>query len=89
VIRVLMTIAMWGLALLAMAALFVYGETSQVTFHGFDEVNEVGVVRRPLILAMGCIIGILSKALYDELLVARVAPVGLLGVIRDGLAPLT
>ena len=60
----------WSVAFITASALFIYREGSLNTYYGFSEFEQTGLMGRPVLLAMSCLVGILSKALYDEIITA-------------------
>jgi hypothetical protein len=80
---------LWLVIPILMIIAFTYRQVGDVTSFGLLETyNETSSpLRRPVILAGACLLGILSKALYDEFLRPRAKQAGFYATVARGLAP--
>jgi hypothetical protein len=80
------TFMLWPLAAVIMLVLFSYRQLRLVSSFGFKEIDSPNLFHRPLLLTAGCLVGILSKAIYDQLIKPKRSG-GFLATLKEGLAP--
>lgn len=83
--KLLLLAFVWLLFLVAIAAAFTYVDLVYFTPKGAFE-SDAGLPKKPIVLALACLLGIFSKALYDQL--QQLPPTAKYGEIaRGALAP--